>query len=129
MKAVSMGYVVRPSGSFKIVGPAVRQGRVFWWRWWESNPGAPDAAKRIPLLNRRAECDGDESCVDGLRGETFRVVQNSRPCRQAGPGILVEVVGIEPTSASPTLRALHAYSVFSLAAGYPTGRENSQPVQ
>jgi len=42
---------------------------------------------------------------------------------------LVEVVGIEPTSASPTLRALHAYSVFNLAVGYPTGRENSQPVQ
>lgn len=42
---------------------------------------------------------------------------------------LVEVVGIEPTSASPTLRALHAYTVFNLAAGYPTGRENSQPVQ
>jgi len=40
----------------------------------------------------------------------------------------VEVVGIEPTSASPTLRALHAYSVFNLAAGYPTGRENLQPV-
>lgn len=43
--------------------------------------------------------------------------------------VLVEVVGIEPTSASPTLRALHAYSVFNLAASYPTGRENSQPVQ
>jgi len=42
---------------------------------------------------------------------------------------MVEVVGIEPTSASPTLRALHAYSVFNLAVGYPTGRENSQPVQ
>jgi len=41
----------------------------------------------------------------------------------------VEVVGIEPTSASPTLRDLHAYSVFNLTAGYPTGRENSQPVQ
>ena len=39
---------------------------------------------------------------------------------------MVEVVGIEPTSASPTLRALHAYSVFNLAAGYPTGRENRQ---
>jgi len=41
---------------------------------------------------------------------------------------LVEVVGIEPTSASPLLRDLHAYSVFNLAAGYPTGRENLQPV-
>ena len=48
---------------------------------------------------------------------------------EAAFSCLVEVVGIEPTSASPTLRALHAYSVFSLAAGYPTGRENSQPVQ
>ncbi len=43
--------------------------------------------------------------------------------------VVVEVVGIEPTSASPTLRDLHAYSVFDLTAGYPTGRENLQPVQ
>ncbi len=56
-------------------------------------------------------------------------LQKTRPCRWAGPGGLVEVVGIEPTSASPTLRALHAYSAFNLAAGYPTGRENPQPVQ
>jgi len=42
---------------------------------------------------------------------------------------MVEVVGIEPTSASPTLRALHAYSAFNLATGYPTGREDLQPVQ
>ena len=42
---------------------------------------------------------------------------------------MVEVVGIEPTSASPTLQDLHAYSVFNLAVGYPTGRENLQPVQ
>jgi len=41
--------------------------------------------------------------------------------------VVVEVVGIEPTSASPPLRGLHAYSVFNLIAGYPTGRENSQP--
>jgi hypothetical protein len=31
---------------------------------------------------------------------------------------------IEPASASPTFRALHAYSVFDLAMGYPTGRED-----
>ena len=42
---------------------------------------------------------------------------------------VVEAAGIEPASASPPLRGLHAYSVFSLAAGYPTGRENLQPVQ
>jgi len=51
------------------------------------------------------------------------------PCQSAGPWNLVEVVGIEPTSASPTLRDLHAYTVFNLTAGYPTGREDSQPVQ
>ncbi len=43
--------------------------------------------------------------------------------------VLVEVVGIEPTSASPTLRGLHAYTVFNLAVSYPTGRENLQPAQ
>lgn len=32
---------------------------------------------------------------------------------------------IEPASASPTLRALHAYSAFDLAMGYPTDREGS----
>jgi len=47
----------------------------------------------------------------------------------ASPFLLVEVVGIEPTSASPTLRDLHAYTVFNLTVGYPTGRENSQPAQ
>jgi hypothetical protein len=36
---------------------------------------------------------------------------------------------IEPASASPPLRGLHAYSVFNLIAGYPTGRENLQPAQ
>ena len=38
-------------------------------------------------------------------------------------------ISIEPASASPTLRDLHAYSVFNLVAGYPTGRENQQPAQ
>ncbi len=36
---------------------------------------------------------------------------------------------IEPASASPPLRGLHAYSVLNLITGYPTGRENLQPVQ
>jgi hypothetical protein len=31
--------------------------------------------------------------------------------------------GIEPASASPPRRGLHAYSVFTLITGYPTGRE------
>jgi len=42
---------------------------------------------------------------------------------------LVEAAGIEPASASPPLRGLHAYSVFNLVAGYPTGREDLKPVQ
>jgi len=42
--------------------------------------------------------------------------------------MLVEVARIELASASPPLRGLHAYSVINLTAGYPTGRENSQPV-
>ena len=33
-------------------------------------------------------------------------------------------VTIEPASVSPPLRGLHAYSVFDLVTGYPTGREN-----
>ncbi len=69
------------------------------------------------------------SAVDGF-GTTkfslpFKLLQLDR---QEKPS-LVEVVGIEPTSASPTLRALHAYSVFDLTVSYPTGREDSQPVQ
>ena len=42
---------------------------------------------------------------------------------------LVEAPGIEPGSASPLPLALHAYSVFDLIAGYPTGREDLKPVQ
>ncbi len=42
---------------------------------------------------------------------------------------VVEVVGIEPTSASPLPKGLHAYSVFNLTTSYPTGREDSQPAQ
>jgi len=42
---------------------------------------------------------------------------------------MVEMAGLEPASASPPLRGLHAYSVFDLIAGYPTGREILQPVQ
>jgi len=38
-------------------------------------------------------------------------------------GNVVEAAGIEPASVSPPLRGLHAYSVFNLANGYPTGRE------
>jgi len=45
------------------------------------------------------------------------------------PFLLVEVARIELASASPPRRGLHAYSVFDLTASYPTGRENSQPVQ
>ena len=43
--------------------------------------------------------------------------------------MLVEAAGIEPASASPPLRGLHAYSVFNLIAGYPTGREDLKPAQ
>jgi len=38
--------------------------------------------------------------------------------------LLVEAAGFEPASASPPLRDLHAYSVFSLVTSYPTGRED-----
>jgi len=41
---------------------------------------------------------------------------------------LVEAAGIEPASASPPPKDLHAYSVFNLTVRYPTGRENEQPV-
>jgi hypothetical protein len=37
---------------------------------------------------------------------------------------MVEAAGIEPASASPLPKGLHAYTVFNLATGYPTGREN-----
>ena len=55
--------------------------------------------------------------------------QNQKNRHEAVLLILVEVARIELASASPLLRGLHAYSVFNLTAGYPTGRENSQPVR
>jgi hypothetical protein len=42
--------------------------------------------------------------------------------------VLVEAAGIEPASASYPLQTLHAYTVFNLTAGNPTGRVNQQPV-
>ncbi len=69
------------------------------------------------------------SASDGFGTTNFSLPFKLLQLDQQGKTELVEVVGIEPTSASPTLRALHAYSVFNLTAGYPTGRENSQPVQ
>ncbi len=41
----------------------------------------------------------------------------------------MEAAGIEPASASPPPFDLHAYPAFDLAGGYPTGRENRQPVR
>jgi len=67
--------------------------------------------------------------VNPLRGFISPALPANKNAARWAALVLVEVVGIEPTSASPTLRALHAYSVFNLAAGYPTGRENLQPVQ
>ena len=67
--------------------------------------------------------------VNPLRGFSSPTLPANKNTAHWAVLMLVEVVGIEPTSASPTLRALHAYSVFNLAVGYPTGRENSQPVQ
>jgi len=68
--------------------------------------------------------------VNPLRGFSSQpLAANKNAAHKGRHCCLVEVVGIEPTSASPTLRALHAYSVFNLTAGYPTGRENLQPVQ
>jgi len=67
--------------------------------------------------------------VNPLRGFSSQPLPTNKKPPYGGFSMLVEVVGIEPTSASPTLRDLHAYTVFNLAAGYPTGREDSQPVQ
>jgi len=56
----------------------------------------------------------------------FPATALKQKCRPNGRHrCLVEVVGIEPTSASPLPQDLHAYSVFNLTMGYPTGRENS----
>ena len=66
------------------------------------------------------------------RLNSLREYSSRHPTKKAAkwrPLMLVEVARIELASASPTLRALHAYSVFNLTACYPTGRENSQPVQ
>ena len=37
---------------------------------------------------------------------------------------MVEAAGIEPASASPLLKDLHAYSAFYLTGSYPTDRDN-----
>ena len=42
---------------------------------------------------------------------------------------MVEVARIELASANPPLRGLHAYSVFNLTHGYPTGRESHERAQ
>ncbi|MFT4564523.1 MAG: hypothetical protein ACI9BW_004290 [Gammaproteobacteria bacterium] len=67
--------------------------------------------------------------VNPLRGFSSPALPANKNTAHWAVLMLVEVVGIEPTSARPTLRDLHAYSVFNLTVGYPTGRENSQPVQ
>jgi len=59
------------------------------------------------------------------RGAVARVRSSIEKAPAGAFRLLVEVVGIEPTSASPLPRGLHAYSVFSLAMGYPTDREDS----
>ena len=67
--------------------------------------------------------------VNSLRGSIRHGSINDKAAKKAALSMLVEVARIELASASPTLRDLHAYSVFNLAVGYPTGRENLQPVQ
>jgi len=68
--------------------------------------------------------------VNSLREfDLHRADKQKKPPRWGGLFCLVEVARIELASASPTLRDLHAYSVFNLTVGYPTGRENLQPVQ
>ena len=64
--------------------------------------------------------------VNPLRGfSSPQLPTNKNATHEGRHYYLVEVVGIEPTSASPLPQDLHAYSVFNLAMGYPTGRENS----
>ena len=42
---------------------------------------------------------------------------------------MVEAAGIEPASASPPLRGLHAYPDIDLTPDYPPGREDPKPAQ
>ena len=61
---------------------------------------------------------------------TYTLIKDvTEPCRTLLDPEMVEVARIELASASPLLQGLHAYSVINLTVGYPTGRENSQPVQ
>ena len=76
----------------------------------------------------RKLCVAEKSWFESLCGEARRRANNGDSQWEA-PGCLVEAAGIEPASASPPLRGLHAYSVFNLITGYPTGREDRQPVQ
>jgi len=71
-----------------------------------------------------ALCKDSPKCYAGIPG-----AKNDRASPEGRPRQLVEAAGIEPASASPPLRALHAYSVFDLIAGYPTGREDLKPAQ
>ena len=54
---------------------------------------------------------------------------NDETSRREVSNRLVEAAGIEPASASPPLRALHAYPAIDLTPDYPTGREDPEPVQ
>ncbi len=68
------------------------------------------------------------SARDGFGTTTFSLPFKLLQLDRQEKPELVEVARIELASASPLPRGLHAYSVINLTAGYPTGRENSQPV-
>src|SRR5690606_25923399 len=86
-------------------------------RWPWTGPGA---GRRSPQASARTPANTRESARSGKKKGQQRTVDLL---------VLVEAAGIEPASASPTFRALHAYSVFVLAAGYPTDREDPQPAR
>ncbi len=98
-----------------------------WWRWQE---WTRRCAPRPTGVLRTSKTGCAAFCEPATLVRLAPSAQMKRGCPRGQPHfMLVEVARIELASASPTLRGLHAYTVFNLTMGYPTGRENSQPAQ
>ena len=125
-KIIAKRYARVPANFTKQKRPP--KGALFvWWRRRGSNQSRPMSSPEQQTPTARLVCQ----CQTPSQGVTWESLP-TRPNKkgpQRGPSCLVEAAGIEPASASPPLRGLHAYSVFNLIAGYPTGRENLKPAQ
>ncbi len=94
----------------------------YWWRWRVWTRIAPKRSS--PFGRTSCVQNAGAFCEPATRLRFPRCPRKRKRPPNGSLFLLVEAAGIEPASASPPLRALHAYSVFNLITGYPTGREN-----